>query len=120
MGKLLINGKVFVMDDTRKQKRLNRDRRKAEVMIAVEKAYRAGKVSTVHSVAKATKVSASTRLRTIMNELVSDGSLLRFEGIHWNGVKRFTYMPDLAAYKNNHPNGHKLLVAQLGEQERMF
>lgn len=120
MEQVIINGKAFDMGTQQKRKRIAREERKVEILIACEVLKRGGKAATVHSVAKRMRYSASTLLREMMNELVQIGVLTRFEGEHWNGKPRFTYVPDMDRVRADHPVAYGIVIARLGEQRRMF
>ena len=47
---------------------------------------------TVSSVTRHLRYSPSTYFRGIMDEMVDDGQLLRYQELHWNGRKAFVYL----------------------------
>ena len=115
MATVTINGKAFNMPKTNKRKRMSKEDRMVAILISCEVLRRGGRAATVHSVAKHMKYSASTLLRNLMNELTSMKVLQRFEGEHWNGKKRYTYIPDMKFVQENHPVAYSQVIASIGE-----
>ncbi len=89
-----------------KQKALDRDSRKRQILIAFAAEIQNGNSGemTVAMIAKALHLAASTKLRDMVYELVIDGSLdFRDEAIPGVAKFRRVYSPDLKTFKRPTP-----------------
>jgi len=53
---------------------------------------RNGTRPTISSMSKYLRYTPSPHFRGIVNELVTEGKLLRYEEVHWNGKKAYVYL----------------------------
>jgi len=90
-----------------------------EIIVTVELLSRIGKPATLAAIAKRLKLSPSTALRNMVNDLAEDDLLSKYKTHHWNGVVRYVYAVRLDEIENRRPDIFNIIEQELGIQRKL-